>query len=61
VRSGAVNGVPADLPIVALTAHAMAGDKEKFLDAGMDDYIAKPVDMGKLTEIVRRFSGRKSL
>jgi DNA-binding response OmpR family regulator len=27
----------------------------------MDDYIAKPVDMGKLTEIVRRFSGRKSL
>src|SRR6056297_3404299 len=43
-----------DIPIVALTAYAMTGDMEKFLKAGMDDYIAKPVDKDVLLEVIER-------
>ncbi len=42
------------IPIVALTAHAMKGDRERFISAGMDDYLAKPVEMESLIEVLLR-------
>jgi len=43
-----------DLPIIAVTAKAMAGDRERSIEAGATDYIAKPVDMGELVAMMDR-------
>jgi len=42
------------IPIIAMTAYAMAGDKEKFLSAGIDAYVAKPLELADLDTAVRR-------
>jgi two-component system, cell cycle response regulator DivK len=48
----------ASIPVLALTAQAMSGDRERFLEAGFDGYLAKPVDVGALIEAVREHCDR---
>lgn len=44
------------LPIVAMTAHAMKGDRERLLRAGMDDYLAKPIQSAELMRILEKYA-----
>lgn len=49
------------LDVIALTAQAMPGDREKCLQAGMDDYLAKPLDKGQLIDILAKFLTNRAL
>ena len=53
------NAETKDIPVIALTAHAMAEDKEKALAAGCDDFDTKPVDFKGLREKIDKFLGNQ--
>ena len=44
----------ADLPIIAMTAHAMRGDRERCIEAGMDDYVSKPVEREQIFAVLHK-------
>jgi signal transduction histidine kinase/ActR/RegA family two-component response regulator len=58
IRSGEAGDRATRIPVVALTAHAMEGDRELFLKQGMDDYISKPIRLANLRAALERWIGK---
>ncbi len=59
IRAGGVGQARSETPVIAMTAFAMTGDRETFLAAGMDDYVAKPVDNADLEAAIARLQQRR--
>ncbi|MFP4398372.1 MAG: response regulator, partial [Desulfonatronovibrio sp.] len=55
IRELTSTGAKKDVPIIAVTAHTQPGDRENFLEAGMDDYIGKPVSLEDFQRVFNRF------
>ena len=54
IRAGTEPGIDPKIPIIALTAYAMADDRQKCLDAGMDDFLSKPLRAPDLQAVLAR-------
>lgn len=51
------NPVTADIPVIAVTAHAMKGSEEHFIEMGCVDYISKPIDIHKFRALIDKYLG----
>jgi CheY-like chemotaxis protein len=58
IRQGSGGVLDPDIPVIAMTANAMAGDRELVLEAGMNDYLAKPINPKTLDETLQRWLAR---
>jgi len=54
IRAGEAGEEHRGIPVIALTAYSMKGDRERFLSAGLDDYVSKPVDVEEMFMVIRR-------
>ncbi|MFO7727126.1 MAG: response regulator, partial [Desulfonatronovibrio sp.] len=54
IRSSSDLGYKKDIPIFAVTAHTLPGDRESFLQAGMNDYLSKPVTLKDLQRVLKQ-------
>ena len=61
IRRGEAGADNAKMPIIAMTAYAMKDDKETFLNAGMDYYVVKPVEMADLRNVLRQVDRKRRL
>ncbi|MBI5440091.1 MAG: response regulator [Deltaproteobacteria bacterium] len=59
IREGRRPGIPRDIPVIALTAHALKGDRERFLSAGMDDYVSKPFNLAEVRKVLSKVAGAR--
>lgn len=55
IRASQLDNINSDIAIIAMTANAMAGDRQKCLDAGMNDYLSKPVDPSKVVAMLKQW------
>jgi PAS domain S-box-containing protein len=60
IRAGRAGPHNTRIPVIAMTAHAMKGDRERCMDAGMDDYVSKPIEPRELQRAVERWSPTES-
>ncbi len=54
------NPATADIPVVAVTAHAMKGSEEHFIEMGCVDYVSKPIDIHKFRDLINKYLGADS-
>jgi CheY-like chemotaxis protein len=60
IRFGENNVIDQTVPVIAMTAHTMCGDKEECISAGMNDYIPKPFNIDQLFSVLNKWLGTNS-
>ncbi|MCK5148232.1 response regulator [bacterium] len=61
IRNGKVKGIDIEIPIIALTAHALEKDRRKCLEVGMNDYVSKPIDSSLFYQVIKRHLKEKKI